>query len=244
MLKGKRLMITGGTGAIGAATVRAAARYGADVCFTYHTRASEAEALRAEVVALGRRCFCAAVDGNDSAGVTRFVAQADEAMGPPDVLVNNLAVIQVMPFALIDEADWDSVITTNLKGMFLFTKAVARGMVHRKRGVIINMGSIAGHRLVEVPVHYATTKAAVTGFTTSLAKELCRYNIRVNAVAPGLIEGGIGYNISDRQREEYNRYCAAGRPGKPEEVAELVTFLASDRAAYINGQSVVADGGL
>jgi len=93
-------------------------------------------------------------------------------------------------------------------------------------------------------VHYATAKAAVTGFTTSLAKELCRYGIRVNEIIPGMIEGGVSQNASDRQREEYIKYCALGRPGRPEEVAELAAFLASDRASYINAQSIVIDGGL
>ena len=132
----------------------------------------------------------------------------------------------------------------NLKSMFLFTREVARGMVRRRSGAIVNLGSIGGHRLLDVPVHYATAKAGVTGFTVSLAKELSRYGIRVNEVSPGLVDGGIGANASPHQIEEYTRYCSLGRTGKPEEVAELVAFLASDRASYINAQQIVVDGGL
>lgn len=149
-----------------------------------------------------------------------------------------------MPFALIEEEDWDEMVRVNLKGLFLFSKAVVRGMIRRRAGSIVNIGSIAGTRLLEVPVHYATAKAGVIGFTTSLAKELCRYGIRVNAVAPGLLAEGIGTNVSERQLEDYNRFCSLGRPGSATEVAELVAFLASERASYVNAQHVVIDGGL
>jgi 3-oxoacyl-[acyl-carrier protein] reductase len=108
----------------------------------------------------------------------------------------------------------------------------------------VNLGSLAGHRMLEVPVHYATAKAAVSGFTLSLAKEVSRYGIRVNEVVPGLIKGGVGLNVSDRQLAAYNEHCSLGRPGRPEEVADLVAFLASDRASYINAQSMSIDGGI
>jgi NAD(P)-dependent dehydrogenase (short-subunit alcohol dehydrogenase family) len=149
-----------------------------------------------------------------------------------------------MPFALIEEEDWDRVIAANLKTMFLVTREAARGMVARRQGVIINIGSLAGHRLLEVPVHYATAKAGVVGFTLSLAKELARYNIRVNSVAPGLLDDGVGRMVPESHRAEYTRFCAAGRPGRPEEVAGLVLFLAGDKASYINAQSLCVDGGI
>jgi 3-oxoacyl-[acyl-carrier protein] reductase len=165
-------------------------------------------------------------------------------LGRIDVLVNNAGATQVMPFALIEEEDWDEIIAGNLKTLFLVTREAARDMVARRSGCIINLGSIAGHRLLEVPVHYATAKAGVSGFTTALAAELKRYAIRVNEVVPGLLEAGVSLNVPDKERDDYLRHCAAGRPGKLEEVAELVFFLASDRAAYINAQSLFIDGGL
>jgi len=128
--------------------------------------------------------------------------------------------------------------------MFLVTKEVIRSMIRCKRGVVINIGSLAGHRLLEVPVHYATAKAGVSGFTLSLAKELSRYNIRVNEVVPGLLSKGVGQLVPEKERAEYLRYCAAGRPGEPEEVADVVAFLASEKAQYINAQRVFVDGGI
>ena len=244
MLKDRIVLVTGGTGAIGAALCRCCARHGADVAFTWHRAEARAAELSAELTALGRRCLAARVEATDGPAVEAFVGRVEAELGPVHALVNNLGAIQVLPFALIEAEDWDLMMQVNLKGMFLFSKAVVRGMIRRRAGVVLNLGSIAGHRMLEVPVHYATAKAAELGVTTSLAKELCRYGIRVNSIAPGLIEGGLGVNISDRQLEEYNRFCAMSRPGRPEEVAELAAFLLSDRAPYLNAQSVVLDGGL
>ena len=244
MLSGKVVLVTGGTGAIGAALCRKLASYGADVAFTYHRQGDAAAALGDALRALGRRCLCASVEAGDRAAVDAFVGRVEQELGGIDALINNLGATQVMPFALIEEEDWDRMVHVNLKGLFLFSRAAVRGMIRRRRGAIVNLGSIAGQRLLEVPVHYATAKAGVQGFTISLAKELCRYGIRVNAVVPGLIEGGIGSNVSERQLTQYNEYCALGRTGTPEEVAELIAFLASDRAGYINAQCVVVDGGL
>jgi len=244
MLTDRVFVVTGGSGAIGSAIVRALATQGAHVALTYKQGKERAEALQSELTALGRRCLIAPVDACDGKAIGTFAARVDSELGPVEGLVNNLGSTQVLPFALIEESDWDEMLTVNLKGLFFFSRAFVRGMIRRKRGVIVNLGSLAGHRMLEVPVHYATAKAAVTGFTLSLAKEVSRYGIRVNEVVPGLIKGGVGLNVTDRQLAAYNEHCSLGRPGRPEEVADLVAFLASDRASYINAQSIAIDGGL
>lgn len=244
MLEGKVVLVSGGTGAIGSAACLAAARYGADVGFSFHRNEAKAAALQASIEGLGRRCVAGGAAATDGAAIRALCARVEAELGPVDVLVNNLGAAQVMPFALIDEEDWDDALAVNLKGLFLFTKAVVRGMIRRRAGVVVNIGSVGGHRMVEVPVHYATAKAAVTGFTLSLAKELSRYGIRVNEVRPGLIDGGVGANASERQRADYEGFCALRRVGTPDEVAEAIAFVASDRASYVNGQAIVVDGGL
>lgn len=244
MLTEKNILVTGGSGGIGSAICRAMAENGANIAFTYLSNQEKAEKLAEELKKSKVKVRFGRVKADDSQAISEFSNETECEFGSIDVLINNLGATQIMPFALMEEEDWDEMMQINLKSMFLFSKAVTPGMIRSRAGVIINIGSIAGRRLLEVPVHYATAKAGVTGFTISLAKELCRYGIRVNEITPGLIEGGVGMNISEKQLEEFSKFCSLGRPGYSSEVAELACFIASDKASYINAQSIVIDGGL
>ncbi len=241
MLDGKVAFVTGGSGAVGAAIVRVMADRGAKVAFTYNNNVEKAHELEDE---LGDRVKSYHLDILDAKAACRIARQVEQDIGAVDILVNNAGFTQVMPFALIEESDWDRMMEVNVKGMFLVTKAFIRSMIGRRGGNVVNLGSLAGMRVLEVPVHYATAKSAVVGFTLSLARELSRYNIRVNAVVPGMLTDGVAVNVPDKQREEYCNFCTQSRPGEPAEVAELVAFLASDRSSYINAQAINVDGGI
>jgi NAD(P)-dependent dehydrogenase (short-subunit alcohol dehydrogenase family) len=244
MLSGKIALVTGGSGAVGGAIVRVLAREGCRVAFTYSSGVDRAESLRQELVASGADVRSWPLDVLDGSACAQLAQAIEQGFGPVDVLVNNAGFAQVLPFAMIEEADWDRTLDINVKGTFLVTKAFVRGMIRRKAGSIVNLGSLAGVRMLEVPVHYATAKSAITGFTIALARELGRYKIRVNAVVPGMLSGGVSVNVPRKQREQYEQYCALSRVGTPDEAAELVAFLASDRSSYINGQAILVDGGI
>jgi NAD(P)-dependent dehydrogenase (short-subunit alcohol dehydrogenase family) len=244
MLEGRTAFVTGGAGAVGTAIVRSLARQGAAVAFSYHSSREKAAQLEQELSKEGRRVQAHPLDVLEAAAAARLVDTIERDFGPVDILVNNAGITQVLPFALIEEEDWDRMMDTNVKGLFIVTKAFIRPMIRRKRGAIVNLGSLAGMRVLEVPVHYATSKSAVVGFTLSLAQEMSRYGIRVNAVVPGLLTSGVSQHVPDKQRQDYLDHCTLGRAGTPEEVGELVAFLASDRAAYVNAQAIRIDGGI
>lgn len=244
MLKDKVAFVTGGSGAVGRAIVATLARHGARVAYSYKTGVEKARQLDREAAAAGLNVRSYPLDVLDAKAACELAVTIEQQAGPVEILVNNAGATNVLPFAMIDEKDWDAVMDVNVKGMFLVTKAFARGMIRRRAGNIINIGSLAGMRMLEVPVHYAAAKSAVIGFTFALARELGRYNIRVNAVAPGMLTEGVSTNVPAKQQEQYKSYCALSRAGRPEEVAEVVAFLASDRSSYINAQVIPVDGGI
>jgi NAD(P)-dependent dehydrogenase (short-subunit alcohol dehydrogenase family) len=239
ILKDKRALITGGSRGLGRAMGKAFAAEGAKVAFTY---ARDDDGAKKAADAVGGRAFKVSV--LDARATEGMVRELEAAWGGIDILVNNAGISQNLPLALMEEEDWDRVMDVNAKGTFLTSKAVLRGMIRRKSGVILNIGSLAGVRMLEAPIHYCASKAAVKGMTEALAKEVARYGIRVICLAPGLLEDGVGRNLPDYRLADYLKHCALKRVGTFEEVATFAAFLVSDANSYMTGETVVMDGGL
>lgn len=244
LLDGRIVLVTGGSRGLGRAMVRAFAREGARVAFTYAHADAPARDTVAAVTAAGGVAVAAKCDVVDRAGMREVVRRVEAELGPVDTLVNNAGTGQVLPLALMEEEDWDRMMDTHVKGAFVATQAVLRGMVKRKRGTILNVSSLAGVRMIRAPVHYCTAKAALRGFTESLAKEIGKYGIVVNAIAPGLLDEGVADNIPADHKADYVANCAMGRVGTCAEVAELAAMILSARNSYMSGATILADGGL
>ncbi len=244
ILKDKHIIVTGGSRGLGRAMCMTFAREGANVAFNYSSNQKEAEEILATISAFGgdARCFKASV--TDQAAVTEMVSELDKDWQKIDALVNNAGVSQMLPISLMEEEDWDLIMDINTKGTYLVTRAVLRIMFRHRAGKILNIGSLAGMRIIESPVHYAASKAAVRGFTESLAKEVGRYGITVNSIAPGVLEGGVGDNLPPYRLKDYLKHCALGRVGKFSEISEFAAFMVSDENSYMNGVNLVMDGGI
>src|SRR5580765_6449518 len=220
LLDGRVALVTGATRGLGRAIARVLAREGADVAFNYLRAETEAAALVEEIRAAGRRALPFKISVLDRAGVQEMVRRIEAEWSPVEVLVNNAGVGQVVPLALMEEEDWDRMMSVNVKGAFLVSQAVLRGMIRARRGRIVNISSLAGIKMMQAPVHYAAAKAALRGFSEALAKEVGRYGITVNCLAPGILEEGVSVNLPAAKLDEYLRNCALGRVGTFAEVAE------------------------
>jgi NAD(P)-dependent dehydrogenase (short-subunit alcohol dehydrogenase family) len=240
-LAGKSALVTGGSRGLGAAMVRAFVREGARVGFTYAKDQASADALSAE---LGASVLGAKVSVTDEDATDAFVRKVEAAFGPLDLLVNNAGITQNLPLALLEADDFDKVMSVNVKGTYLTSRAVLRSMIRRKKGLIVNIGSLAGERMIEAPIHYCASKAAIRGLTQAMAKEVSRHGVRVVCLAPGLLEDGLGRNLPEHRLADYLKHCALGRVGTFEEIAEAAVFLASDDATYMSGETLVIDGGV
>ena len=243
-LAGKIALITGGGRGLGAAMVRVFAPAGAKVGFSYARNEEAAKALVETVAAAGGQAFGYPVSVLDTPGTEGMMRDLETRFGPLDILVNNAGISQNLPLPLLEEEDFDKVLDVNVKGAYLTSRAALRGMMRRKKGVILNIGSLVSERILEAPIHYTTSKAAIDGLTKALAKEASRHGVRVLCLAPGLLEDGLGKNLPEHRLVDYLKHCALGRVGTLEEVAKLGCFMASDEASYMWGATVVADGGV
>ncbi|MEU4805699.1 3-oxoacyl-ACP reductase FabG [Actinosynnema sp. NPDC023587] len=245
-LAGKRLVVTGGARGIGAAVVRLAVEQGADVVFSYRHSVDAARALCAELNRdhPDRNCLALPAEVTDQHAVAAFADAALEALGTLDVLVNNAGVVHDHAFARLSRHHWDDMIETNLGGLFTVTQPLVMPMVKQRHGAVVNVSSVVGVHGASGQVGYAASKAGVIGFTKALSKEISRFGVTVNAVAPGLVETDMTADLPAERLDEVKARIPTGRLGTPVDVAHAICFLASDRARYITGQVVEVAGGL
>jgi 3-oxoacyl-[acyl-carrier protein] reductase len=240
-LTGKTALITGASGGIGGAIAKALHGQGAKVVLS-GTRAEALEAVRAE---LGGNAFIAIANLSDIASIEALPKAAEEAAGGGiDILVNNAGIAKDNLFMRMKDEEWDQVIAVNLTAAFRLSRAVLRGMMKKRWGRIIQITSVIGATGNAGQANYAAAKAGLVGMTKSLAAEVASRNITVNAVAPGFIQTSMTDGLTDQQKEMIGQRIPAGRMGMPAEIAAAVTYLASQEAAYVTGETIHINGGM
>lgn len=243
-LAGKTALVTGGSRGIGKAVVWALARAGAKVAFVYQSSQEAADQLVADLKLDQHESMAIQADVKDKEAADAAVAKVLDAWGQIDILVNNAGIIRDTLLAQMSPQQWQDVIDTNLTSVYNFCQAVTRPMMSARAGRIINMSSVAAEFGNSGQVNYAASKAGIVGLTRCLATELARRGVTVNAVAPGFIETDMTEAVRNMAGKELKKKIPARRLGNPDDVAEVVLFLAGDGASYITGQTISVDGGL
>jgi len=244
LLEGKVAIVTGGSRGIGKAIVEAFAAEGASVAFTYLSSREKAEAITAELKDKGSNVMSFYSDASSFVHAESLVPSVLEQFGRIDILVNNAGITNDTLLLRMDEEQWNSVIETNLKSVFNMTKQCIKVMLRQKSGSLIHMSSVVGVFGNAGQANYAASKAGIIGFSKSVAKEIGSRNIRSNVIAPGFIESDMTQELDDNMRKTFLSNVPLNRLGQASEVAELAVFLASDRSAYITGQTISVCGGL
>ncbi|MBT6163025.1 3-oxoacyl-[acyl-carrier-protein] reductase [Flavobacteriales bacterium] len=244
LLEGKVAIITGASRGIGKAIAQEFVSQGAKVAFTYRSSEEKARSLEAELTANGGTVRGFKSDAAKMDEAESLVASVVEAFGTVDIVINNAGITDDTLLMRMSEEQWDRVIDVNLKSCFALTKAVMRTMLKARSGSIINVSSVVGVQGNAGQANYAASKAGILGFTKSVALELGSRNIRCNAIAPGFIETEMTAALDENTVQGWRDAIPLKRGGKPEDVAQLCTFLASDMSAYITGQTICVDGGM
>ncbi|MBR2216172.1 MAG: 3-oxoacyl-[Selenomonadaceae bacterium] len=244
LLEGKVALVTGASRGIGRAVALKLAAEGAKVAVNYAGNTEAAEKVKAEIEDRGGEAILLKASVADSAAVEEMVNKTVEAFGTIDILVNNAGITRDGLLARMKDEDFAAVLDTNLKGVFYCTKAVAKIMMKKRAGRIVNMASVVGLMGNAGQANYAAAKAGVIGFSKSVAKELAARGITVNMVAPGFIGTDMTAVLPDKLKEGMIESIPLKRVGEPEDVANAVLFLVSDGAAYITGQVINVDGGM
>jgi 3-oxoacyl-[acyl-carrier protein] reductase len=240
----KWVLITGGTRGIGRGLVEEFAAHGYDVVFTYQSSEAAAEQLAASASSANAHVRGYRCDSTDEAAVTEFSHAMLAAHGAPYAIVNNAGITRDVALMRMESEQWKSVIDTNLNSAFYIVRHFVAAMVERGDGVILQMSSISGIKGNPGQTNYCATKAGLIGMTRALALELARFNIRVNAIAPGFIATEMVEQIPEAQQRDIRKGIPLRRLGTVKEVATLCAFLASDNGSYMTGQTFVIDGGM
>lgn len=242
---GRAAIVTGATRGIGRAVALELARRGSDVAFNYARSADAADALKSEVESLGVRAFAAQCDVADTEAAAEMVKRVKDAFGRIDFLVNNAGITRDNLILRMKEDDWDSVIDTNLKGSWNFSRAALRHMLKNEGGgAILNISSISGVVGMTGQSNYSASKAGMIGLTKALAKEVASRNVSVNALALGLVATDMSQALDEAYRQKLLEQIPMRRFAETDEIARVACFLLSDEARYITGQVIQADGGL
>ena len=243
-MKTEAALITGASRGIGRSIATQLARDGYDIAFCYRSAAAAAEGVADEIRAMGRRVYSAQCDVSSLTSVQDFVRGAEDALGPLSLVVNSAGIIMDSPLITMSPDAWQQVLGTNLDGVFNVCRSAVFAFMKRKSGCIINLSSVAGVFGNATQTNYSASKAGIIGFSRALAKEIGPYGIRVNVVAPGFVRTDMTATLKADRLNKVLATVPLRRAGEPEEIADVVSFLASERARYITGQVIQVDGGL